>query len=104
MLHYIFHKCFINIGGIPPEILPAMTFIIAFFMALATGTAWGTMTILFPLVLLPAYISSDGNPTIFYAVTSSILGVSLLLFVVALSKHLRIVPHQNSYITGSSGW
>lgn len=54
-----------------------MTFVIAFFMALSTGTAWGTMTILFPLVLLPAYVSSNGNPTIFYSVTAAILGGSV---------------------------
>lgn len=65
------------IGGIPPELLPTITFVIAFFMALSTGTAWGTMTILFPLVLLPAYVSSNANPTIFYSVTPATLGSSV---------------------------
>ena len=32
------------------------------------------MAILFPLVLVPTYTASDGNPEIFYATTSAILG------------------------------
>jgi len=61
-------------GGIPPEILPTLTFVIALLMALATGTSWGTMSILFPLLLVPTYEASDGNPEIFYATVSAVLG------------------------------
>jgi Na+/H+ antiporter NhaC len=31
------------VGGVPPEMLPTLSFIVALFMALATGTSWGTM-------------------------------------------------------------
>jgi hypothetical protein len=64
-------------GGISAESLPTLSFIISFFMALATGTSWGTMTILFPMVLLPTYITSNGDPTIFYATTAGILSGSV---------------------------
>ena len=46
------------VGGIEPESLPTLSFVISFFMALATGTSWGTMSILFPLILVPTYQSS----------------------------------------------
>jgi Na+/H+ antiporter family len=61
-------------NGIPAPLLPTFTFIIAMLMALATGTSWGTMAILFPLILIPTYEVSGGNPTIFYAVVSAVLG------------------------------
>jgi len=65
------------LGGIAPESLPTLSFLISLFMALATGTSWGTMTILFPLLLVPTYIASDGDETIFYAVTAGILSGSV---------------------------
>lgn len=65
------------LGGISAEALPTLSFIIAFFMALATGTSWGTMSILFPMVLLPTYNASNGDPTIFYATTAGILSGSV---------------------------
>lgn len=64
-------------GGLNPDSLPTMSFLISFFIALATGTSWGTMTILFPLLLVPTYIATDGDPTMFYAVTAGILSGSV---------------------------
>lgn len=63
--------------GIPPEWLPTVSFIVAFLMALATGTSWGTMSILFPLILVPTYYASDKDEVIFYAVTAGILSGSV---------------------------
>ena len=63
--------------GIDAETLPTISFLVSFFMALATGTSWGTMTILFPMVLLPTYQTSGGDPTIFYATTAGILSGSV---------------------------
>lgn len=39
------HSSFIYsvVGGVPPEMLPTLSFIVSLFMALATGTSWGTM-------------------------------------------------------------
>merc|ERR1712176_512718 len=49
------------------------SFAMAIFIAFATGTSWGTMTILFPLMMVPSYEASGGDATIFYGVTSGIL-------------------------------
>jgi Na+/H+ antiporter NhaC len=65
------------VGGIDPKALPTLSFIISMFMALATGTSWGTMSILFPLILVPTYDASNGDPTIFYAVTAGVLSGSV---------------------------
>lgn len=63
--------------GVAPESLPTLSFIISMFMALATGTSWGTMTILFPLLLVPTYNASNGDEIIFYAVVAGILSGSV---------------------------
>jgi len=55
------------------RMLPTLTFVIAILIAFSTGTSWGTMTIMFPLVLVPSYNASNGNPVIFYGVTAGIL-------------------------------
>lgn len=65
------------VGGINPEALPTMSFLIAFFMALATGTSWGTMSILFPLLLVPTYEATNGDTIIFYATTAGVLSGSV---------------------------
>jgi Na+/H+ antiporter NhaC len=64
-------------GGVSAQVLPTLSFIIALFMALATGTSWGTMTILFPLICLPAYQVSNGDPQIFYSTVAGILAGSV---------------------------
>jgi len=46
-------------------------------MALATGTSWGTMSILFPLILVPTYEASGGDAIIFYSVTAGVLSGSV---------------------------
>ena len=65
------------VGGINPEILPTLSFLISFLMALATGTSWGTMTIMFSLILVPTYEASNGNETIFYSTVAGVLGGSV---------------------------
>ena len=35
--------------SIPGQALPAVIFIVAAFVALSTGTSWGTMSIIFPI-------------------------------------------------------
>ena len=39
------------------------------------------MTIMFPLVLVPAYEASDGDTNIFYGVTAAILAGAVALMV-----------------------
>jgi hypothetical protein len=65
------------IGGVSPQWLPTLSFLVSLLMALATGTSWGTMSILFPLILLPSYISSNGDPLIVYAVVAGVLSGSV---------------------------
>ncbi|MBC8277177.1 MAG: Na+/H+ antiporter NhaC family protein, partial [FCB group bacterium] len=38
-------------GSIAPWMLPALTFIIAAFISFSTGTSWGTMAILIPIII-----------------------------------------------------
>jgi hypothetical protein len=65
------------VEGIDPELLPTLSFLVSLLMALATGTSWGTMSILFPLILVPTYVSSGGDPTIFYATVAGVLSGSV---------------------------
>jgi Na+/H+ antiporter NhaC len=65
------------VGSIPAESLPTLSFVISLIMAIATGTSWGTMTILFPLILVPTYIASNGNDQIFYATVAGVLSGSV---------------------------
>ena len=64
-------------NGISPEAMPTVSFLIAIFMALSTGTSWGTMTILFPLLCVPTYKIANGDPTIFYSTVAGILSGSV---------------------------
>jgi len=63
--------------GVSAEAMPTLSFLISVFMALATGSSWGTMTILFPLLCVPTYQVSNGDPTIFYATVAGILSGSV---------------------------
>ena len=49
---YVLH---VTRGLFSPNLLPAMTFIVAAMMGFATGTSWGTMAILTPIVIPMAY-------------------------------------------------
>ena len=64
-------------SGLPPEFLPTMSFVISLFMAMATGTSWGTMSIVFPLLLVPTWIASKGDALIFYATVAGVLSGSV---------------------------
>lgn len=50
---YIFH---VTEDILNPRLLPAITFIIAALTSFSTGTSWGTMAILVPLVIPLAYV------------------------------------------------
>ena len=71
--------------NVAPQILPALTFILSALIAFSTGSSWGTMAILYPLIL-PAswYLShsagmNDGaSMNLFYITVSAILAGSVL--------------------------
>jgi Na+/H+ antiporter NhaC len=60
-----------------PAWIPATVFIMAAVVSFATGTSWGTMAILFPLVVPLAHQIAPGNETILLGTVSSILAGSV---------------------------
>lgn len=72
-------------GNVSPVMLPGVTFILAAIVAFSTGSSWGTMAILYPLIL-PAswmvstaagYTEADAFP-ILYNVISCVLAGAVL--------------------------
>lgn len=59
--------------GLNYEMLPTLSFFISILIAFATGTSWGTMTIMFPLIVVPSYEASGGDTNIVYGVIAGIL-------------------------------
>ncbi len=71
--------------NISPWLIPAMTFILASLVAFSTGSSWGTMAILYPLMLPLAWkvcqasgYNYDSSMMIFYNVVSCVLAGSVL--------------------------
>jgi Na+/H+ antiporter NhaC len=60
-----------------PAWIPATVFVLAALVSFATGTSWGTMAILFPLVVPLAHQIAPGNETILLGTVSSILAGSV---------------------------
>ncbi len=65
---------------VSPYLMPALTFVLAAAIAFSTGTSWGTMAILYPLILPASWLinqqnglSYDTSINLFYGVISSIL-------------------------------
>jgi Na+/H+ antiporter NhaC len=56
-----------------PEMMPTLAFLLSLMLASATGTSWGTMAIVFPLITVPTYEASGGDPEIFYSTMAGIL-------------------------------
>lgn len=68
-----------------PYLVPAFTFILAALVAFSTGSSWGTMAILYPLILPTSWLlthetgmSEEDSLLIFYNVVSSVLAGSVL--------------------------
>jgi Na+/H+ antiporter NhaC len=71
--------------SLSPYFVPAITFILAALVSFSTGSSWGTMAILYPLLLPASWLISeqsgmDYNTSmlIFYNVVSSVLAGSVL--------------------------
>ncbi|MCA9606183.1 MAG: hypothetical protein KC619_11340 [Myxococcales bacterium] len=62
---------------LPPTMLSAAVFVIAAIVSFATGTSWGTMGILFPLVVPLAHELAPEDPTIVLGSVASILSGSV---------------------------
>ena len=70
---------------VSPYFLPTMTFVLSALIAFSTGSSWGTMAILYPLILPASWLicknfgfNYDESIAIFYNVVSSILAGSVL--------------------------
>jgi Na+/H+ antiporter NhaC len=68
-----------------PYLVPSFTFLLGAFVAFSTGSSWGTMAILYPLVLPSSWLLSqqygldyDQSMNIFYNVVSTVLAGSVL--------------------------
>lgn len=69
-----------------PYLIPAFTFVLAALVAFSTGTSWGTMAILYPLLLPTSWMLTESAPgidhehglTIFYSVVSAVLSGAIL--------------------------
>ena len=71
-------------GNVPVVLLPVLVFAVAAAVSFATGTSWGTMAILLPLVIplaaeltVAGALASDGHYTILLGVVSSVLAGSI---------------------------
>ncbi|RXQ96815.1 Na+/H+ antiporter NhaC family protein [Ancylomarina salipaludis] len=71
--------------NIAPQLLPALTFVLAAVIAFSTGSSWGTMAILYPLILPASWHLSHSfgmidmeSMNIFYITVSAILAGSVL--------------------------
>lgn len=68
-----------------PFLVPTLTFIMAALVAFSTGSSWGTMAILYPLILPSSWLICQGSGldhatslSIFYNVVSTVLAGSVL--------------------------
>ena len=96
----------ITSGAVAYQLLPVLTFIISLLVAIATGTSWGTMAIIFPLILVPTYEASGGDPHVFYATVSAVLGgaiagdhcspISDTTVLTALACDVKLMRHVNT--------
>ncbi|MCB2220942.1 MAG: Na+/H+ antiporter NhaC family protein [Bacteroidetes bacterium] len=71
--------------NIAPYVIPSITFILAALVAFATGSSWGTMAILYPLILPSSWLIAqesgldyDQSMAIFHNVVSTVLAGSVL--------------------------
>ncbi|MBN1340210.1 MAG: Na+/H+ antiporter NhaC family protein [Bacteroidales bacterium] len=71
--------------NLTPYLIPAITFILAAFVSFSTGSSWGTMAILYPLLLPSAWLIAretgldyDRSMSIFHNVVSAVLAGSVL--------------------------
>ena len=113
-----FSNLFISIE-LPAFLLPAITFLIAAVVSFSTGSSWGTMAILYPLILPASWLltkeygmSYDDSLHIFYGVvraviTGSVFGdhcspisdTTILSSMASGCKHINHVRTQLPYAT-----
>ncbi len=71
--------------SLSPVVVPVLTFLLAALIGFSTGTSWGTMAILYPLILPASWLlcqeqgmSADATMPLFYNVVASVLAGSVM--------------------------
>ena len=71
--------------SLSPALVPAITFVLAALIGFSTGTSWGTMAILYPLILPASWLlcqeqglGMEGALPIFYNVVASVLAGAVM--------------------------
>ena len=71
--------------SLSPMLVPALTFVLAALIGFSTGTSWGTMAILYPLILPASWLlcqeqglSVDATMPLFYNVVASVLAGAVM--------------------------
>ena len=71
--------------SLSPAVVPVLTFLLAALIGFSTGTSWGTMAILYPLILPASWLlcqeqglSLDATMPLFYNVVASVLAGSVM--------------------------
>ena len=71
--------------SLSPVLVPVLTFVLAALIGFSTGTSWGTMAILYPLILPASWLlcqeqglSVDATMPLFYNVVASVLAGSVM--------------------------
>ncbi|MBP5572829.1 MAG: hypothetical protein J6X40_01520 [Bacteroidales bacterium] len=71
--------------SLSPAVVPVLTFLLAALIGFSTGTSWGTMAILYPLILPASWLLSqeqglpmDAAMPLFYNVVASVLAGSVM--------------------------
>jgi len=64
-------------SSLPPQIIPAIAMVLSAVVSFATGSSWGAMAILFPLVVPLAHSAGDGDEFAILTSISSILAGSI---------------------------
>ncbi len=71
--------------SLSPVLVPGLTFVLAALIGFSTGTSWGTMAILYPLILPASWLlcqeqglSVDASMPLFYNVVASVLAGAVM--------------------------
>ena len=71
--------------SLSPAVVPVLTFVLAALIGFSTGTSWGTMAILYPLILPSSWLlcqeqglSVEATMPLFYNVVASVLAGSVM--------------------------
>ena len=90
--------------NVTPLLLPALTFILAVIIAFSTGTSWGTMAILYPLVIpVTWHLTSNANYEYGDAMNVLLNVISCILAGAVMGDHCSPISDTTIMSSTSSG-